>query len=909
MQLLLNCALVATCSVVCLLCRSSGVAADCRPAPGPNLLELRSALGAYGVTTADGCFQLVSSVLSPPSVGNSTNNVSGASSPVRDTIGSLFINSVSLASLAAAQAQNNISGSNCSQVQDNGARLVQQLQQCQCTANSSQTCPVECLQQHHLAILALSEQVVRLCQTSASDATMRQLAQDLRRRLPGALSLFAQMPGLVKSLEGVNRVTNNITSLSQFRDSTVSDVTTSSLSSGESLVLVCAAMFPFCSNSTTAPYGGGVVTEHTVPVCSGVCNRLRPAAGVFGLFADVSAIPIVALLTEALAVCPANSSTPASATCVSLSVSSTGVGIAVIDSTMASTAPARFCLNLTCPSPLRATTNSAHWSKDLQSVVFGIHSLVQAAFPGSSTPFNGSILPCGTDCIAIGISDESVRISHIFLSVFSTIAVVVVSLSVVVFCFNRKRLGQRLVRRVLLTFTITGGIASLTYVSSAYNDRQSLLCHDDGTILLNEPAEGNPLCTLGAISTYFFVTVTSGYFVAMAHSWFQLIGALNKPNLRRNKTSMDVFYLTYRYDFIYAACAMAMPLVLSIVLLAVGGIEGNVINGVCSLSVTKNYYVTFFVAYFSLMLLLATLFMLAGVRVLKAQRQGMSGVVAWIKQRGRTSTLSGKKSTRKERKAESMARKARKQEARWSGMERHERKTRKEINRLAFQMLYYCLVAIINVICTVILGVYIGVQSGKWKDQTEAHVLCLVTSCEPESCTPLPSPQVAVIVFPLIVQFASLALIASWTFSPEFLVNVPLVKHLFLGRKRSDTTTTSSGYDSVETPSNSQLAMNVVDTSPAMSRHATLTLPTTTNSNGAPISMQALSPLSAHAMPGKLDTSGLVPSGSYTTLDDEANGSTVEAAGATTTTTSEDSAIARSPSRSPGNVKFLQSDV
>eukprot|EP00117_Sycon_ciliatum_P025763 scpid42652/ scgid21311/ len=798
---------VAVVSAAFFACGLSCVTADCHLAVGSNLLDLKSALTAYGARTAHGCFDLVSSLLDPLNSSTSTN-VSG-SDPVRDTIVSLYNYSISLASQTTTTARlQNDTGVSCWLVHESGMRVRQRMQECRCAKSGKPTCPLLCLQAHSQDILELAERV-RLCPyNNGSAATMQKLAQGLSQSLPAALRFMQKMPHLLKSVRGLNNVMTKITSLPQLSHSTAAtNGSKSSVSPGEYIVLVCTAIFPICAKSA-AP-GGGVI-ERNVPVCEWVCDRLGRAVGVLGLFANASAIPIVSLVTEALAAGTCPPRTSKSYSCLHLSRS----GIGVINSSRTRSSSGSLCLNLTCPSPLIATRNSANWNTDLQSVVFGVHSLVRLAFPDATSPFNGSILPCGMGCAAIGVSENSAQTGQIFLSVFSTIAVVCVTFSVVVFGFNRKRLGQQLVRRVLLAVTINGGIASLPFTSSAYNNPGTLLCHDDGTILLNEPGKGNPRCPISAITTYFFVTVLSGYCVALAHSWFRLIGALHKPHLHRKKTSMDIFHRTYRYDFIYATCTVLPALILSTLLLVLGGIEGNLIKGVCSVTIAKNYFVIFYVAYFSLTLLLAVVFLMAGVRALKARGQGMSGVVNWIKKGGRWSTFS-KQSIGGKHNEDPNSQTTHQCQASWSGMDHHERKRRKEINRLAFQVLCYCFVAIVNLICTVILGAYVGVQGSQWKRQVEEHVVCVMTRCEPNTCPPLPSPQIAFIVFPVIVQFSSLALISCWTFTPECLVNVPLVKRLFMRRSPSGTQTASSDLDTMESTLGEQLSMNPVDTLPA----------------------------------------------------------------------------------------------
>ena len=773
---------------------------DCTPVPGENLTPLQAGLFAGGVTTAEDCIDRIGSLLMSPS---SSSSILSRTFPL----------SVTLAD----------SVSTCSSLSSRGNDLRTKLLACAGSCDgvpsadnaTAAECIGNCMRVNAELIVALA--------TNASMLGVCSPASPVAMAILGQLRFANYLEAVLHSVTRINAITANIVNLTAAQGSTLMSISTSSLESPEAFLLVCTAMFPVCNGAKRTP------------LCQSVCERVQPVVHLFGLFTNTSQVAITALLAESLAICPsAVQSLSSPDDCLVANAS----GIIVTNSSQ-NRIPAAMhtglCLNLTCPYPLRATVVEEHWNPDVQNLISGVHRIVRRELPSSSIPFNGSILPCGTDCVAIGFTDTEVLVSRIFLSFFSTLAVIIVICSNTVFFFNRERLGKRLVRRVLVIFTVAGGIASLSFIPAAYGGHTSLLCESDGTIRLHEPGPGDPRCALGATSSYLFVTITTGYFVAMAHSWFVLIGSLEKPNLRRQKTSVDVFYRYYRYDLAYAALAVTPPLILSIVLLAVKGIDANLINGVCSASVARNYYVTFYVVYFSVTLLLGLVFFLLGLRRLASQRKGITGLVNWVKVRGRTATL--KKSLRKQKqkpvKTEPSSPMPR--EHKFSGMARHEKKLRREINRLVFQILIYILIAIVNVVCTVTLGAYLGVQNAKWRDQIEQHILCMVTSCRPDECPSLPDLQPVVIILPLVVQFASLSVVACWPFTREYLENVPCLQWLpCFRRERTDTGVSSSGgFDSSDTMSGTKSHAILVDrdtpdSSPNSPRH-TLRLETAAN--------------------------------------------------------------------------------
>ena len=497
----------------------------------------------------------------------------------------------------------------------------------------------------------------------------------------------------------------------------------------EFLLHLCASMFPFCVNG------------HRIPLSSLLSRENRSVVRSLEHFVNFSAVPVLAILSEASV---DRKSTLSSQRCSQENEGFLNDSSVLNYSQNQPQATRGFCFNSECKSPLLSTSNKEHWDESVRQVLLSIHTTVNSFFPNSSLPFNESVLPCGRECMSIGYSKSQHRIAQALFTVLAAAIELVVFFPVVVFLFNLRSVGQLYVRRMLILFTFNVGIGFVPQLF-ATGGNKPLTCHSDFTFVTHAPRLSH---TCGYVGWHmqFFGSMALGFGVFMAYGWQHLCTALKTPvSGGRHKSSMATWRSKYVMDVLSFVLAFIPAAALSLSVVVQDGYEADPVYGVCWRSVQRgfsNYYGWYHVAAIGT----SALLLMHGVLIL-FKSFGVLGTWNWLN--GKTNTPLPLKN-----------------------------RTLDALMQLSKQMIFYLALCAGSSFAFLYRAVYVEVKVGDSKDQELRHIRCILTSCHPDACPPLPAKSVTAFLAGDTVTLVAMLVLSTWAFRREYLANVPGVRSL-----------------------------------------------------------------------------------------------------------------------------------
>ena len=535
----------------------------------------------------------------------------------------------------------------------------------------------------------------------------------------------------------------------------------------------------------------------TAPPCASTCNRTHQLLTTLKMFLNFSKIPLLSLMEEAVKFCQLQQFSKPQY-CLAENTNSNGSTPhpwALFNTTQQGhhgqlLDTAEFCFNTKCNSPLRFTTDENHWDKDIQKVLVYIHTSIKSKFPNSTLPLNRSILPCGIECVSIGFTDVEHRVSQVFISTFSTITVTGVIFSVFVFFFNRHTIGRHFVRRTCLLFTIFSGLATVPLMSSAQGHKKGspIYCHADGTLITHASPTSGFLCWLSATYMTFFSMMGPGYIAALTFTWQELTKVLSQPGAASHlfsEGSQSNWWMKYRKDLITFLLASLFPIATVIVANVQNGFGAIPAFGMCFLSIERGFN-SYYTWYHFAVIFPSVAFVALGVHTL-VSNYGVFGALRWIKTDKHPPHITSSNQAGRNH-----------QEA---SLEGNKKKSLEGLVRFSRQLLLYLFLGGLSLTAILLYGMRFELNVNSWREQAKRHVLCVLTSCSPAACPPLPRPPVALYIIPLLTTFVCIFMISTWAFSPSFLINVPgvrvlVMKYQQVGRDRmSDAVRSGSSTD------------------------------------------------------------------------------------------------------------------
>ena len=234
------------------------------------------------------------------------------------------------------------------------------------------------------------------------------------------------------------------------------------------------------------------------------------------------------------------------------------------------------CFNSTCPFPLRKTDNPKHWNQDAQDILLAAFDAANALLPELNMTYNGSVLPCGLDCVTFTFGKDDEKTAMIVVGVFSWGLFLVNGFALVTFYLNRERLNKY-PTKVLLFLNITSMISNFATLIQFFTDSKSYVCFDDGTLRTNEPYDssdhGSRTCTFLFVLLFYFLLVSLFWWLALAHAWYITFERLDTKNALPQDTS--------KYMKLYHVVAWTVPAILTAVALGKHYIDGFPLIGMC----------------------------------------------------------------------------------------------------------------------------------------------------------------------------------------------------------------------------------------------------------------------------------------------------------------------------------------
>ena len=397
-------------------------------------------------------------------------------------------------------------------------------------------------------------------------------------------------------------------------------------------------------------------------------------------------------------------------------------------------------------------SNKEHWDESVRQVLLSIHTTVNSVFPNSSLPFNESVLPCGRECMSIGYSKSQHRTAQAFFTVLIAALELVVFFPVIVFLLNLRNAAQQYVRRMLILFTSCVGIALAPLLFSTGGNRP-LTCHSDGTLVTHAPRLSH-ICGYVGWHMHFFGSLSLGHGVFMSYGWQQLCATLRTPVAHgRRDSSMATWRSKYLMDVLSFVLAFIPAAALSLSVVVQDGYEAAPVFGICWRSVSRgfsNYYSWYHVAAAAT----ASFLLLRGVYIL-FQRFGVLGTWKWLNEK-----VSNKPLPLKNR-------------------------TLDALKQLSKQMIFYLILCVGSFFAYLQRAVKTEVNAGDLKDQELRHIRCILTSCHPDACPPLPAKSVATVQAGDAVTFVALLVLSTWAYRREYLANVPGIRSFIHHQKQT----------------------------------------------------------------------------------------------------------------------------
>ncbi|XP_052085456.1 smoothened homolog [Mytilus californianus] len=216
---------------------------------------------------------------------------------------------------------------------------------------------------------------------------------------------------------------------------------------------------------------------------------------------------------------------------------------------------------------------------------------------------------CGVQCQNPLYTDKEHDQVHAIIAVFGSICLVCTLFTVLTFLIDWKN-SKKYPALILFFINICFFLSSIGWMAQfSGGARTDIVCKSDGTIREGGPLTGETAsCTFVFILVYYFFMAGAVWFVMLAYAWHLTFKALGTPrDDLSNKTSY--FHLA----------SWSIPLVLTIVSLAVSEIDGDSVSGICMIGYqNKGYRAGFLLVPIILVLILGMIFLVKAFKTLWA---------------------------------------------------------------------------------------------------------------------------------------------------------------------------------------------------------------------------------------------------------------------------------------------------
>ncbi|XP_033726816.1 smoothened homolog [Pecten maximus] len=335
---------------------------------------------------------------------------------------------------------------------------------------------------------------------------------------------------------------------------------------------------------------------------------------------------------------------------------------------------------------------------------------------------------CGIQCQDPFYTDDEHREVHIFIGVFGSICLVCTLFTVLTFLIDWKTSSRY---PALILFFINGCFFFCTIGWMAQfsgNARTDIVCKADGTTRHGEPKLGSgetASCTFVFILVYYFMMAASVWFVMLAYAWHLTFKALGTP--RDDLTSKTAYF---------HIASWCVPLVLTIICLAVSEIDGDSVSGICFVGYREYGYRLGFVV------LPLTLCLCAGIVNL------IRGLRTLVKLRKDTPDFISDKATSK-------------------------------IKETIIRLGTFTVLAFVFVLISISIHIYSFSSEQGWKDSFKDYYFCLanvtvtktVDSSYSRTCAMATRPSIVSVEFHVLAFFGAGILMSSWSWTKASLLS------------------------------------------------------------------------------------------------------------------------------------------
>nr|ALS19764.1 smoothened [Terebratalia transversa] len=349
-----------------------------------------------------------------------------------------------------------------------------------------------------------------------------------------------------------------------------------------------------------------------------------------------------------------------------------------------------------CESPLVSTTNEASWYEDVDG--------------------------CGIQCHNPIFSEDEHNQVHIFVAIVGAICLTCTLFTLLTFIVdfyidwrNATRYPALIIFFINICFFV-GSIGWLAQFSPGARD--DITCKRDGTMRRSEPQIGSGetlSCTIIFILVYYSMMAAVSWFAVLAYSWHLYFRAIGSPG---NSMEGKVAY--------FHMFAWVMPLVLTIICLAISEVDGDSLSGIC------------FVGYFNhvargllllgpiaVVIIVGLFFLIKGLRTLLIMRRESALILK---------------------------------------SDRASAKIRETILRIGI----FAVLAMILLVVTFIVHLYIFAMENEWKRSFEQHLVCQTNTRLGQSsqdCTMDSRPSIVAIQAHIFAYFAAGIAMSSWVWN------------------------------------------------------------------------------------------------------------------------------------------------
>ena len=511
------------------------------------------------------------------------------------------------------------------------------------------------------------------------------------------------------------------------------DKQTSSLSVfKQSVVIFCTSMYPpksFIAKRLSNP--NATLFAGVPRLCDNVCHRVRNILVNISMFLDVGKSPVISLLRrQAENVCLQENETRTE--------NCTDVDNRLITNVRPSSSSQGrlFCLNLTCHYPLQETSDPNHWTEQIQTDLRHLHNISSSFFPWAALPFNGTALPCGQRCESVEYSETERRTLRWVTALMGVLALLVNLVSIVAYLLNRRKLkhaSRRLNVYVNIAFVLGPGGQAFCSAISPLSER--LACYSDGTLRLNEPnsAEGASLCVVFTTMAMLGIYLLFFLFACLALEWYLMVSSLTTVENSAGSPESESRRLV-----IYTSLSTVLAMGMTIGALSTQRLVGVPAQGRCFLEYTHLFF--FFPVPWGCITVVMCAFLGLGFPKLRRVYADLRPL-QWQLQ-GHSSRADSPKHTRPFRTSKNVM----------------------GLRRLIKLTSAYLLTVSCSLIAIVVYQIFLFSSSYDLQESVTRHVRCRMRSCNPGSCSPLPSGDIGeVVVTDVYSAFCSIVF-ALWAF-------------------------------------------------------------------------------------------------------------------------------------------------